>query len=369
MTVNPVLFFLSLAVLNFSSNLAQAEMPSHLPLTPITDQGDTLQCWAVTATARMDIDASRRAGELLKLSPRFLVYAKTRGEVIRMIVGGQFTEYEGQLCENCRKEKIFYEQGGVFADAVEAAKLYGVMPESVYGGFPKKDEALFRELDQLIREYAHPKSRIDFNDMAVRQLVDRQVTSIMNRHLGKPPTHFEYRGHHYTPLTFFEAALPEWQTAGAIELNYLPGRHKSVGVTEAFSGAQYTAYHTGNHQTLMRVLEETLQAGEAPVVQYKVVDEDHTQKEGKIGFAVHGITPPARLDWNSSDVLDHYVLAVGAEWTASGHIDRLLVRNTWDISARSGLGYHWIEPDYLFLLEAVEVQDQLTARFKNEGLL
>lgn len=342
-----------------------------LHMTPVTDQGDTLQCWAVTATARMDVDASARAGRLLKLSPRFTVYAKTRAEVIDLILGAKFKTYRGQLSEGGPFENIYYEQGGVFADAVEAVKLYGAVPEEAYPGFPKKDEGLFRDLNDVIRDYARKAKagQVDFADPAVREEVEREVTAVMNRRWGKPPASFEYQGRTFDPKSFLAEYLPDWQNPDAIELNYAPGNHDLKGTTKAFDGAAYRSYKTANHGKLMRVLEESLRAGLKPILQYKVVDEEHTQHNAEIGFEVHGLEKPAHLKWNDKNILDHYVLAAEPEWDAQGHLRRLLVKNTWDTSQRANFGFHWIEADYFSLFEAVEIHPSLEARFRQEGLL
>ncbi|MGZ3686973.1 MAG: hypothetical protein ACXVBW_01650, partial [Bdellovibrionota bacterium] len=101
-------------------NLAiAASVITSILTTPVTDQQMTLQCWAVSSTARLDVDSSQTAGFELKLSPRFTYYTKTRDEVIYKILHHQFSLYDGSLCETCAPEKIYYEQGGIFADAVE----------------------------------------------------------------------------------------------------------------------------------------------------------------------------------------------------------------------------------------------------------
>jgi aminopeptidase C len=367
MAFAPTVFLLLLTLISAPAH-ADPKITS-LDVTPVTDQGDTLQCWAVSATARMDVDASRNAGHLVKLSSRYLVYTKTGAEVIRYILGGKFESYKGQLCENCADENIYYEQGGIFPDAVEAVKLYGVMPESAYGGFPKDDEALFRDLNALIAEYAAHASQVHFKDPALQNEVIHRVTSVMNRHWGKPPEEFDFEGRHYNAQSFFAATLPQWKSSRALELNYPAARRRHRGKTESFDGTKYGAYRTNEQSELLRILAETLQAGYAPLVQYKVIDEDHTQADGSIGFASHGLKKPHSIDWNSREILDHYVLAIGAQWSASGQLERLLVKNTWGTFARDHYGIHWIEADYLFLIEGVEVLDHLERRFKNEGIL
>src|SRR5271155_5281955 len=91
---------------------ARADRVSALRTTPVTDQNDTLQCWAVAATARFDVAAAETAGHLVKLSARYAFYSKTLAEVIEHLFRKDFKLYRGQLCEGCPLEPVYYEQGG-----------------------------------------------------------------------------------------------------------------------------------------------------------------------------------------------------------------------------------------------------------------
>src|SRR5579862_2353355 len=93
------------------SNSALADRVSYLRTTPVTDQRDTLQCWAVASTSRFDVAAAETAGHLVKLSARYAYYSKTRAEMIERLLRKDFKLYQGSLCENCPPEPIYYEQG------------------------------------------------------------------------------------------------------------------------------------------------------------------------------------------------------------------------------------------------------------------
>jgi hypothetical protein len=367
--------WLAIALLCFSAQARASEI-SGFETTPPTDQGLTLQCWAVSSTARLDFAASRQAGHLLKLSPKYTVYSKTRDEVVRFILSwgqaGKFPQYDGALCETCETEKIYYEQGGIYADAVEAAKAYGVIPEAAYSGFPHKDERLFRRLNELIAWYDHHARHFDFRSAQLREQVEHDVTEILDHFLGRPPGHFDFEGKTFTPKSFFREYLPGWEQAGALELNYDPAAAtEGEIVVPAYDDIPYIGYLTRHAERIVRVIDESLKAGEPVLVQYKVIDEDHTQQLGSIGFASHGLAPqtPATLAWNDAAVLDHYVLAVGAQWSASGTLERILIKNTWGLSVRENGGYHWIEPDYFPWLEAVEISPAMVPRLRALSLI
>lgn len=339
----------SVFVLALLSASALADQTTRLRTTPVTDQQDTLQCWAVAATSRFDVAAAEATGRLLKLSARYTFYAKTRAEVIEKLLRKDFKLYDGSICEGCKPEPIYYEQGGIYADAVEAAKRFGVMPEAAFPGFPAKDTALFRALNHLIAHYMEDGAQPKQAEVVAR------VTALLDHYIGTPPKTFDDQGTTYTPREFFEYALPGWANAGAVELNYTPTSHEGRTMVEAFDGVKYAAYETANHDQLMGVLERSLRARQAVLIQYKVVDEDHTQHAGHIGFAIHGLTPPDHIDWDSPELLDHYVLAIGARFGDDGSLKALLVKNTWGTSAEENYGFHWLEADYFPLLEGVEL--------------
>jgi hypothetical protein len=282
-------------------------------------------------------------------SARYAFYTKTRAEVIEHLLRRDFKLYQGQLCEDCPLEPVYYEQGGVFADAVQAAKRFGVMPEEAYPGFPQGDTELFRRLNALIAELQGRPGQPDQNEIVGR------VTALLDHYLGAPPAAFEFEGGRFDARSLFAAVLPGWQEAPALELNYHPGARERRTTVAAFDGARYPALHTGQHARVMSLLDRALKSQRAVLVQYKVVNEERTHHDGHIGFAIHGLPVPRHVDWDSPLVLDHYVLAIGARYSDDGRLLGVFVKNTWGTSPRENYGFHWIEPDYFPLIEAVEV--------------
>lgn len=378
-------------------DVAKAPDTSGIPagMTPVTDQWDTLQCWGVTATARADLDAG------FKLSARYTLYTKTKAEVMADILNGEFKIHKAALREGGPEIRVYYEQGGELADAAEAMKLYGVMPEEAYPGFPKKDEKVFIELNDIFRDFDHRfhAKKIRLDDPEVIAEVDHRVTVTLNKFWGKPPAQFEFsktpggpKVTYSDPLKFRDEFLPSRKNPEAIELNFAPKNDEALTSGEdsdptlnkalhefAVEGvpadqSPYRAYLTGNHEKLMRVLEETLRAGYKPALQYKVIDESKTQKDGEIGFAVHGLKVPTEKHvlevWDHPNVLDHYVVAIEPVWDEKReHLVTVWIKNTWDTSAKARFGFHRIWPDYFPLFEAVEINPAMEDQFVREGLI
>jgi hypothetical protein len=336
----------------------------HAPagMTPVTDQGDTLQCWAVAITSKMDIVASRAAGFPLKLSPKYLMYAKIKSEVVFKIHSGALRLFQGSLCETCAPEPVYYQQDGTLADAVETVKLHGIMPEDAYPDFPQEDEKLFRALNAMFAEYAN-NSTLPRDEASV----SARVTAILDSSLGAPPETFEYRGKRYTPRSFFAAYLRAWQNAGAIELHYWPGLTRGKTVEQAFDGHPYISYWTGNQADVFRILQASLRAHEPALVGSWYLEAAY--ERDLIGFQINGVKPPAQFDWNDENHLDHYLLVLAAKKDRRNRISRLYVKNTFGIKAKDGYGFNWMERDYFPFILSVEVSDRLVDKFVAKGLL
>ncbi|MDE2384077.1 MAG: hypothetical protein KGO53_05610 [Alphaproteobacteria bacterium] len=330
--------------------------------TEVTDQGDTLQCWAVAIASRLDLLASRAAGVPLKISARYLFYAKTRAEVIIRLHAGKFEKHEEILCELCKPEAIYYEQGGVLADAVEAVTLEGAIPEAAYPGFPKEDEELFRDINRLFAEYdANPNLPRDEASTRPR------IEAILDRHLGRPPAEFKVQGATYDARSFAAKYLANLHEANATELNYWPGTKNEKTVEEAFDGHAFVNYWTGNQQDIFKALEISLQNHEPTLISYWYIGEAH--QRDRIGFRVNGLKPPRRLNWDAADLLGHYVLALRLKKGANGNIKAIYVKNTFGLTRKEGYGFHWLERDYFPLISGVEISSHVQDILLAKGIL
>lgn len=363
---------MSAFLVGLSLVLSSAPAVAQIEFTSVTDQGNTLQCWAVALGSRLDITASREHGAPLKISPKYLMYAKSKAEVLELITSEKFELYESSLCEECEPELVYYEQGAILLDGIETARVYGAIPEQVYGGFPEEDLSLFRELNRFIAYYANFAPTHDLSSKRMRARIESELTIVLDHYLRRPPAQFTFAGHDYTPKTFFNSYLRDWRQAKARELNYAPGFLEATRMEKAFNGSEYQIYTTGKPARLKSVVSESLKAKEPVLLQYKAYDDYRTQAKGRIGFAIQGlpVVRPTKKRWNDPELLTHYVLAIGGEWDAkSGELKRILVKNTWGVSAEENFGFHWMEEDFLPWLEAVEIIDRLEPSFVRMGLL
>ena len=90
-----------------------------VPTTPVKDQNKSGTCWCFAGTSMLEEDILRKGGPELDLSEMYWVrqnYIDKAAKYMRM---------DGT---------VNFAQGGSVADVLEAAKVWGAVPEEVYSG-------------------------------------------------------------------------------------------------------------------------------------------------------------------------------------------------------------------------------------------
>lgn len=148
-------------------------------------QGRTGTCWSFSTTSFFESEVYRLQGKKVKLSEMYTAYY-----------------------EYIEKARRFVRERGNsnFAEGSEADALlrlypqYGIVPLSAYSGTPGKlkihdHEKMFDEMNNYLKS-------VKLNSMWNEEQVLQTIASIMNSHIGTPPTEFEYEGKKYTPKSF-----------------------------------------------------------------------------------------------------------------------------------------------------------------------
>ncbi|MEO9168024.1 MAG: hypothetical protein ABI230_06455 [Aestuariivirga sp.] len=269
---------------------------------------------------------------------------------------------KARFVKKCQDGPIYYEQGGSLPDAVEAMSKRGMVPEQAYPGFIKNDENLFVALNVLIGKYER-NPRMPRN----KPSVTAKVAQLLNQFLGKPPQAFTFNGKRYTSHDFANAYLPSWRGDKAIELDFSAGSKKSKSVDTAYDGKTFTSYVTNNRADVIEALAQSLAAGHRPLVATWYMDDAFG--EAGIGFKINDTNAPRNFDADGPDALGHCMLALSGQENAQGNLDRVFVRNTFDISIQEGFGYQWMERDYFPFISGVEIPSDLVGKFTREGPL
>jgi bleomycin hydrolase len=144
-------------------------------------------CWAYAATSFLESEIFRTAGEKVKMSEMHTVYweyvEKTR-RYVRQRGDSHFSE------------------GSEHNAVTRIWSLYGAVPLEAYAGVLKDDGRhdhirLSKELTEFLA-FVKAKNRWD------EEWVIVAVRTILDRHLGPPPTEFKYNGKKYTPRSFLK---------------------------------------------------------------------------------------------------------------------------------------------------------------------
>lgn len=175
------------------SKIAKPESPdvfsSNFHFTPVA-QFNTGTCWAFAGTSMIESEVARLTGRQIKLSEMFGVYH----------------EYIEKARNFVRLRGDFYPGQGSQANAIiRMVKLYGAVPSDVYTGrLPGQDRHDHEWMSDEYREYLN---FVESNDIWNEQYVLDHVRLILNKHMGEPPSTFEYEGRTLTPIEFAQTVL------------------------------------------------------------------------------------------------------------------------------------------------------------------
>ena len=157
---------------------------------PVISQGNTGTCWDFSTTSFLESEIYRMHHKKVKLSEMYTVY----WEYVEKAKG--FVSSHG---------KSLFSEGSEGNAVTRDWKKYGTMPESVYTGLINgrkyhSHAAMYKEMNTYLQS-VKAQNAWDENT------VINTIKSIMNYHMGTPPTQFEVKGHTYTPLSYLKDYL------------------------------------------------------------------------------------------------------------------------------------------------------------------
>jgi bleomycin hydrolase len=157
---------------------------------PTLSQGNTGTCWCFSTTSLYESEVFRQYGKKVKISEIYSVY-----------------------CEYLEKARRFVEKRGesVFGEGSEGnalarvMKTYGAMPQEAYTGLI--DGRKFHSHAKMYEEMNAFLNSLKTSNAWNVDYVLGTIKSIMNHHLGVPPTEFVVDGKTYTPQTYLKDYL------------------------------------------------------------------------------------------------------------------------------------------------------------------
>lgn len=158
--------------------------------TPPTPQFYTGTCWAFCSTSLMESEAKRLAGVEVKLSEMWVVY-------------WEYLEKSRSYLRTFGHTPV--DEGGQDHGTLEVLRQYGLVPRDAYPGV--LDAQGRHDHTPLIDELkAYLKFVLDSGTWDEEQNL-AYVRSILDKHLGAPPTSVQWEGKTYSPQAFADKVL------------------------------------------------------------------------------------------------------------------------------------------------------------------
>jgi bleomycin hydrolase len=153
---------------------------------PPTPQYYTGSCWAFCSISFLESEIQRQHGREVKLSEMWIVY-------------WEYVEKARRFLRTYGHSVVA--EGSQDHGTLEVCRLYGVVPRAAYTGVPTADgrhdhTPLMKELRGYLEWVEESGTWDEERNLAY-------VRSILDKHMGPPPTEFTHAGRTYTPQSFF----------------------------------------------------------------------------------------------------------------------------------------------------------------------
>ncbi|UCG61930.1 MAG: peptidase C1 [Candidatus Zixiibacteriota bacterium] len=174
------------------SNIVKPESPeafeSQFHFPPVR-QYWTGTCWSFSTTSFLESEIYRIQGKKIRLSEMHTVYYEWLEKARR------FVRERGKS-----RTSPGSESNAVF----RIMKKYGAVPLEAYPGYIDDPRHNHGELDDEIEEYLE---YVEDEDVWDEDFVAESVALILDKHIGKPPSSFDYEGKTYTPQEFLSDVM------------------------------------------------------------------------------------------------------------------------------------------------------------------
>ncbi|UCE23930.1 MAG: peptidase C1 [Candidatus Zixiibacteriota bacterium] len=174
------------------SNLVIPESPGVFPSQfhfPPSRQYWTGTCWSFSTTSFLESEVHRLHGKKIRLSQMHTVYYEWVEKARRYVR----ERGESRVTAGSESNAVF-----------RIMKMYGAVPLEAYPGYISDPRHDHDEMDDEIREFL---CYVDDEDVWDEDFVLESIKLILDKHMGKVPTSFEYEGKTYTPKSFLGEVL------------------------------------------------------------------------------------------------------------------------------------------------------------------
>jgi len=356
-------FSIALLTIAFSAYSQKYEFQTikDIEATPVISQGQTGTCWSFSSTSFLEAEIIRTSGKQIDLSEMYNVrhtYPKKAWNYVM------------------RQGKAQFSEGGLNHDVIDSAIDFGIVPVSAYTGLVGNASTfnhskMVEELESLLKPYASLEQKLE-------PKWKKEVSDILDKHMGADVSEFTFEGKKYTPKSFLEMTklkLEDYVTISSfthepfykkfildIPDNFSNGSFYNLPLDEFIQNID-NALDNGYTLALdADVSEATFSAKSGiAVVPENTADNKTILKEIK---KEKNITPEFRQqefeNFNTTD--DHLMHIVGKLKDQKGNI-YYKVKNSWGTD-NGNVGYVYISVPYM-KLKAISVMVNKNALTKN----
>lgn len=160
-----------------------------LGVTDVKNQFKSGTCWVFSANSFFESELLRMGKAPVDLSEMYLVRA------------GYIDRAENYIR---RQGATAFGQGAESHDAVNLLRKYGIIPKSVYSGFPAgEDKPVHGEMEAVLKGILDALNKNPNGKLSPQW--KKAYVGALDGYMGTPPETFTYGGKQYTPLTYMQS--------------------------------------------------------------------------------------------------------------------------------------------------------------------
>jgi bleomycin hydrolase len=193
-----IYFLFSLLVL--AGSLAAQDLPTaingytfttvkQMGATPVENQHKSSTCWVYSTNSFLEAELLRMGKKPVDLSEMYVVRAAY------LMRADNYVRRQGAAA---------FGQGAENHDVMNVVRAYGIVPESVYSGFPAgEDKPVHGELEAVLKAIVDAVIKMPNGKLSPQWR--KAYEGALDGYLGHAPESFTYEGKTYTPQTYFQS--------------------------------------------------------------------------------------------------------------------------------------------------------------------
>ncbi|MBK8193092.1 MAG: aminopeptidase [Lewinellaceae bacterium] len=323
-----------------------------LGVTPVENQNKSGTCWVYSANSFFESELLRMGKPPVDLSEMYTVHA------------GYLERAENYVR---RQGAAAFGQGAETHDVLNIIREYGMMPQSVYSGFPAgQDKPVHGEMEAVLKAVVDAVIKVP--DGKLSQQWQKAYAGALDGYMGTPPAAFMVNGKQYTPQTYFQSLginLGDYIALSSythhpfykpfileVSDNWSNGQFYNVPIDELM---QITGNAVDKGYSIVwatDVSEKTFSAKEGMAVWPETAWEDMSQDERSSVFKA-----PVKEKWVSQEerqrgfdeltTTDDHGMHITGTATDQNGARYFIVKNSWGTSVNKDMGgYLYVSQSY-----------------------